>query len=635
MSNTIYTGLAWLPAAPSDFTERCRATAQLTEGLGGELRKLATHALEQNQLSRLAKLIRGAREADRDLRPLAPFRLGLLSNGTTDFVVPALIGSAARHGVALEVVAGDFGQVVQQALDPDSPVNRAKPDAVLVAVDHRGLPMRSTPGDEAAATATVQGAVETLRTIRDGIQRNSGAACLLQTLAEPPESLFGSLDRAVRGSLYRSLLETNAELPALAQEKGDFVVDVARLAQAVGLADWHSAQEWNLAKLPFADALCPLYADYVCRVIAVMRGKARRCLVLDLDNTVWGGVIGDDGMEGIRIAEGDAAGEAHRSLQRLALDLRERGVVLAVCSKNQDETARLPFQKHPEMLLRESHIAVFQANWRDKPANLRAIADELALGLESLVFVDDNPAERGHVRQELPEVAVPELPEDPALYARTLSAAGYFEAVTLSREDLERAQFYQDNARRAELQRQSEGLDAYLRSLNMEIFFHPFDATGRARITQLINKSNQYNLTTRRYSEEQIAQMERDPAFFTVQVRLTDTFGDNGMISVVICREDEPGEWEIDTWLMSCRVLGRCVEQMVLQHVVEQAKRRGVHKLKGAYIRTERNKLVEDHYAKLGFTQTSGEEDGRRAYELAVNEAEFEPHPAMVVSSFA
>jgi FkbH-like protein len=488
----------------------------------------------------------------------------LLSNATVDLLVPALIATAARHGIDLEIIQGGYDQTVQEVLSPDSKINQAKPDAVLVAIDHRGLPFLNPLSDPIAQKTAVYGALDYLETIRSAIKANSGSTCILQTIPPGPETLFGNLDAVLPETPTRMVQEVNAGIVAMVSGTADVLLDVAHIANTVGLANWHSPTHWDMAKLPFSDDYCPLYAEHVCRIIGALRGKSRRCLILDLDNTLWGGVIGDDGLEGIQIAEGDATGEAYRALQRFALDLRGRGIVLAVCSKNEDEIARLPFRKHPGMLLRENHIAVFQANWKDKPANIRAISDALALGLESMVFLDDNPVEREHVRQELPEVAVPELPADAALYARTLSAAGYFEAIFFSREDVGRADFYQDNARRIELQRQSGGLDAYLRSVNMEIAFQPFDKTGRARITQLINKSNQYNLTTRRYTEAEVSKMEKDPAFFTLQVRLSDTFRDNGMISVVICREDGPGEWEIDTWLMSCRVLGRCVEHMVL-----------------------------------------------------------------------
>jgi FkbH-like protein len=343
-------------------------------------------------------------------------------------------------------------------------------------------------------------------------------------------------------------------------------------------------------------------------------------------------VIGDDGLEGINIAQGDARGEAHLAVQRLALDLRQRGVVLAVSSKNIDSVAREPFEKHPEMLLKLDHIAVFQANWNDKATNIQAIAEELSLDLDAIVFLDDNPVERGLARKLLPQVAVPELPEDPAGYVRTLAAAGYFESIAFASEDLKRAGFYQDNAKRATMQKQVGGVDAYLVSLDMTITFQPFDAMGRARIVQLINKSNQYNLTTRRYTDPEVVEAENDPEVFTLQVRLKDIFGDNGMISVVICRPGEAGVWEIDTWLMSCRVLGRKVEHMVLREVLEHAHAAGISKLRGVYKPTDRNKLVVDHYAKLGFTQVGGDGSGLTRWELFADEASPEMAPMKVVS---
>jgi len=324
--------------------------------------------------------------------------------------------------------------------------------------------------------------------------------------------------------------------------------------------------------------------------------------------------------------------EAHLAVQRMALDLRQRGIVLAVSSKNTDEVAREPFEKHPEMLLKLDHIAVFQANWNDKATNIQAIAEELSLGLDAMVFLDDNPVERGLVRKLLPQMAVPELPEEPDYYARTLAAAGYFEATAFATEDLKRAGFYQDNAKRASLQKQVDGVDAYLASLDMTITFQPFDATGRARIVQLINKSNQYNLTTRRYTGPEIAEAENDVAVFTLQVRLADIFGDNGMISVVICRPGDAGVWEIDTWLMSCRVLGRKVEHMVLGEILNHTHLAGIRKLVGMYRPTDRNKLVLDHYARLGFAKVSEDESGLTRWELAVAGAKPESAPMNVVS---
>jgi FkbH-like protein len=566
------------------------------------------------------------------LHPLVPFRLALLSNSTVDMIVPALVASAARHGIVLEIIQPSYDQVAQEVLTPDSRVNGSKPDAVLLALDYRALPLKLSLGDAEAASATVQGVLGYLQMLRDGIKANSNGVCIFQTFAPPAEQLFGSLDRALPGTT-RSLIDAiNRELAAYVLSSGDVLLDVAGLAETVGLANWHNPQLWNLGKFSFSDEWIPLYGDHVARCVAAIRGNSKKALVLDLDNTIWGGVIGDDGLEGIKIAQGDARGEAHRAVQHLALDLRQRGIVLAVSSKNTDSVAREPFQKHPEMLLKLDHIAVFQADWNDKATNIQAISEELSLGLDAMVFLDDNPVERGLVRRLLPQVAVPELPEDPSGYARTLAAAGYFEAIAFADEDLKRAGYYQDNARRAKLKTQMGGVDAYLASLDMTITFQPFDATGRARIVQLINKSNQYNLTTRRYTEPEILEAENDPEIFTLQVRLADIFGDNGMISVVICRPSETGVWDIDTWLMSCRVLGRKVEHMVLREILVHARAAGIGKLCGIYKPTERNQLVVDHYARLGFSQVLEEATGLTRWVLLVEGATPASAPMKVIS---
>jgi FkbH-like protein len=630
--NSLYTELQWLPRAPEDFSARLKALARAEGPLGCELQALALHALDLNQLTKLARAMARLSADGRPLHPLVPFRLAILSNSTVDMIAPALTASAARQGIALEVIQPSYDQVAQEALTPDSEVNRSKPDAVLFAIDYRALPLKLSPGDAQASSASVEGAIGYLQALRDGIKANSNALCIFQTFAPPVETLFGSMDRALAGTLRSLIDQVNRELAEVTRAAGDVLLDAAGLAETVGLANWHDPKLWNIAKFPFSDELIPLYADHIARTVAAIRGKSRKALILDLDNTLWGGVIGDDGLEGIQIAQGDARGEAHLAVQRLALDLRQRGIVLAVSSKNTDEIARQPFEKHPEMLIKLDHIAVFQANWNDKATNIQAIADELSLGLDAMVLLDDNPAERGLVRKLLPQVAVPELPEDPAWFARTLAAAGYFEAVTFAVEDLKRAGFYQDNARRATLQKQAGGVDAYLASLDMTIAFQPFDATGRARIVQLINKSNQYNLTTRRYTEPEVTQAEHDPEVFTLQVRLADIFGDNGMISVVICRPGDDGAWEIDTWLMSCRVLGRQVEHMVLREILEHARAAGIRKLHGTYRPTERNKLVMDHYARLGFAKIAEDDSGLTRWELIVEGANPPVAPMKIVS---
>lgn len=626
----LYTDLHWLLRAPADFSEKLKKVGTTNDPAGSELQALALYALDLNQLIQLAKKLDKLRKDQKPLDPLMPFRLAVLSNSTVDLALPALVASAVRHGVDLTVVQPSYNQVAQEALTPDSKVNSSNPDAVLFALDYRSLPLKPSLGDADASSLTVQGAIGYLQALRSGIKANSNAVCIFQSFAPPVETLFGSLDRVLKGTVRSLIDDINRELAEWVSSSGDVFLDVAGLAETVGLANWHDVKLWNMAKLSFSEELIPLYAEHVGRTLAAIRGKSAKVLILDLDNTVWGGVIGDDGLDGIQIAQGDATGEAHLAVQRLALELRQRGIVLAVSSKNTDEVARTPFKEHPEMLLRLDHIAVFQANWNDKATNIQAIAEELSIGLDSMVFLDDNPVERGLVRRLLPQVAVPELPDDPAYYARTLAAGGYFEGIAFANEDLKRAGFYQDNAKRATLQKQVGGLDAYLTSLDMTITFQPFDATGRARIVQLINKSNQYNLTSRRYTDPEVAEADADSSVFTLQVRLADTFGDNGMISVIICRPADVDVWDIDTWLMSCRVLGRKVEHMVLREILSQAHSSGISLLTGTYRPTDRNKLVVDHYAKLGFTKVDEEESGLTRWELLVAEAEPESAPMKV-----
>ena len=603
--------LPWLPRAPRDFRDRCAAVDKAGGGRGEDIMRLASHALDEKQLTRLAKTVARAREGDEDPAPLTPFRLAILSNATTGLLAPALVGSAARHGIALDIVETAFGQAVQMALDPNSDLHTARPDAVLIAFDHRIVPTPTLQDDADQARECVEAAFGQIATIRKGLRAAGGAPTIIQTIPPPPESLLGSFDARLPGSRRRLIEKLNEGLVQSLEGTPDILLDAVSLAEAVGLEPWHDERQWHLAKLSFSASFLPLYADHIGRLLGAVRGKSRKCLVLDLDNTIWGGVVGDDGVEGIVLGQGDPTGEAFLAVQRTALALRDHGVVLAVCSKNEEEMAREPFREHPDMVLAEKDIAVFQANWNDKASNLEAIAEALNIGTDALVLVDDNPAERALVREELPMIAVPELPEDPTLFSRAILAAGYFETVTFSSEDRGRAGEYQANARRVALKTQKRDLGAYLESLGMEIRFAPFDGKGRSRIAQLINKSNQFNLTTRRYTEAQVAAMEEDSRFFTLQVRLKDTFGDAGMISVVICRIDGT-TWDVDLWLMSCRVLGRRVEEAVLRELVHHAGAGGAEALVGTYIPTARNGLVREHYTTLGFEEAATQGDTTR-----------------------
>jgi FkbH-like protein len=615
----LYEHLTWLPPVALDFVQKLRSAET-----ANDFRTLARHALDENQLRKLVNQLKRCQSEQKDLSGLIPLVVGLLSNATTQSLAPVLIGTGLRYGLLLTVVEAEFNQIAQEAFSDHSAFASSAPKAVMIAIDHRGLPLTPCPGKPEKARQVVADCLSYIKSVVDAVRKKTSAQIILQNLAPNGQDPFGSFEARLPGTLPWLINRLNIELDTLASSHC-FILDVAGLASTVGIGNWHDPTLWNMAKMPFSQRFLPIYAEYVSRILAATQGKSRRCLIMDLDNTLWGGVIGDDGLEGILIGNGDPTAEAHLELQRAILALRARGVVLAVSSKNEDATARSVFQHHPDMLLKESDIAVFQANWQDKAANIQAIAHTLSLGLESMVFLDDNPAERHQVRQALPEVAVPELPEDPAYYAQTLYAAGYFESLGFSEEDQKRADFYQGNAQRAQILSQTNDINAYLESLAMMISLAPFDVTGRARIVQLISKSNQFNLTTARYSDLQIQAFEIDPNIFTRQVRLKDTFGDNGMISVVICKKQH-AQWEIDTWLMSCRVLGRRVEEAVLQEIITHALTEGAEKLVGVYRPTAKNSIVKQHYQKLGFTKVTETADAEQ-WELNLKDYVFKVLP--------
>jgi FkbH-like protein len=604
--------MPWLTPAPAGFRTLVRALDPNDEA---GLRRLSAHELDINQAGLLTRFLRGNMEAVAKTGGFSPVKLGVVASHTTDYMMDALPSAGLRHGLLLDCVGVDFGMVAQSVLDPNGALAQAKPQYVLLSLDQHYLGLAEPALGDGEADARVEAAIRNVLSLAEGVRNVIGAGCVLQTVPPPPAPLFGSYDAQIAGAPRAMAAAYNERLRKEVVRPGDVLVDVGYLASTLGLAKWHDARAWHSAKLPFAVDLTPAYADLVGQALGAARGKARKCLVLDLDNTLWAGVIGDDGLAGIGLGQGSAAGEAHLSVQRFALALRQRGIVLAVCSKNDDANARLPFREHPEMLLKEEHIAAFVANWTDKASNLRDIAKALNIGTDALVFLDDNPAEREIVRATLPEVAVPEIEDDPSLYVERLARAGYFDANSFSDEDRVRADLYRANSQRLEAGASVTDIAEYLRSLEMTIDLRPFDEVGRARISQLANKSNQFNLTTRRYTEAEIAAAEADPNKFTLQVRLVDKFGDNGMISVIIFDKGDE-VWACETWLMSCRVLGRRVEEAVLAHVAKAAIAAGAKRLTGVYLPTKKNSLVKDHFGKLGFTRLSEDDDGRSEWTL-------------------
>jgi FkbH-like protein len=600
--------MSWLPIA-SDFRRDLRAALDATKPMDclENLASLASFRLgfvETIQLDRAFGRL-GLTEAPGFLS----VRLAILASSTIDHLLPAIRVAGLRRRLLINVHAGAYGQYRQDLLDPTSSLHQFAPQTILFSLTARealaAVPLTATATEVDEAIARPIGE---LRSLWLKAREHSNAAIIQQTFVDVTESLFGSYDRMVAGAPARIVARLNDELCEAAAQDGVLLLDIGRASERDGIDAWFDAGRWFQGKLEIAPQAAPLYGDMLVRILAAQRGLSKKCLVLDLDNTLWGGVVGDDGLDGIVLGEGSAVGEAHLALQRYAKQLNERGVILAVCSKNDSGIAEAVFHEHPEMVLRRSDIASFVANWDDKVENLKTIARSLNIGIDSLVFVDDNPVERARVRQSLPMIAVPELPEDTAQYVRCLAEAGYFEAIAFTSEDRHRANQYAANAEREVLLASAQSMNDFLSGLNMSVVFGPFMAVDHARITQLINKTNQFNTTTRRYSSEEIANLINLPSALTLQFRLLDRIGDNGLVSTMILRpaSDDEDVLEIENWVMSCRVFGRQLEFEAMSIAVETARRRGAKAFIADYIATPKNHIINALYPSLGFAAVNG-----------------------------
>jgi FkbH-like protein len=615
--------LPWLPRPANNLRQQLSALPPDPMQALLSLQSLAQGGWGEADLRSIGRKIRGMLKSaaanfhsEARQQGFVPIRLLILSASTFSHIADALIGTAMRFRVLLDVVVAEYEEPEPWLERNRDALKGSPPDFVLVASDSRMLKLASPLDDGAAAEQVIDAALARIWRIADVAGRATARPVILQTLADDPDEIRFNMDISLPGSPRFLISEFNRRLARQARQDSRLVLDVNALANLVGLSAWSAGRYWYAAKYPFATAMIPFYADNIMRILASQMGRSRRVLVLDLDNTMWGGIVGDDGIEGLVLGSGSPLGEAHAALQRMALALKQRGIILCVSSKNDEAIALDAFRNHPEMILKEDDIVAFRINWEDKAANIKAIADAIDLGLDSFVFLDDNPAERKRIRDALPSVAVPELPEDPSDWLMVFQAAGYFEQANFSKEDQLRAGFYKANALRAAQMERIGNHDDYLRSLGMRLSIAPFDGAGRKRITQLISKSNQFNLTTRRYSDAEIAALQSDSDAITVQARLEDIFGDNGMISTVICRRADQ-RWDVDSWIMSCRVLGRRVEEAILQHLVAEARMMGIGEIIGRYVPTARNELVRDHYSRLGFIQIPAE-SGETVWRLSI-----------------
>lgn len=540
----------------------------------------------------------------KDFTGLKSIHLAVLGDTATQFLAQAIRASGFDYGLDLKVWEADFNQISRQVLDPDSELYEFKPDIVILFQSAHKLLSKYNKLKQDETASLAQNEMDSISHLVSTLNSNLKAKIIYYNYTEIEDAVFGNYANKTESSFPFQLRKLNYELMAYAAGHTDFFLcDLSSIQNRIGKAGMFQPAIYINTDMVLDIDVLPLVAKQTLDIIGAFNGKVMKCLILDLDNTMWGGVIGDDGIENIQLGS-LGIGKAFTEFQYWVKKLKNRGIILAVCSKNTESVAKEPFEKHPDMVIRLEDIAVFVANWENKADNIRYIQSVLNIGFDSMVFLDDNPFERNLVRENIPGITVPELPEDPAGYLEYLYTLNLFETVSFSGEDTERTKLYQIDAQRKVLQEKFTNEDEFLKSLKMYSLVEPFNKFNIPRVAQLSQRSNQFNLRTVRYTDADLELISNSGNFYTFAFTLEDKFGDNGLISVIILKEEEKGRLFIDTWLMSCRVLKRGMEHFVLNTISDLAKEKGFETLVGEYIPTLKNEMVSNHYKNLGFEQS-------------------------------
>jgi FkbH-like protein len=546
-------------------------------------------------------------------------RVAILGFATTQYYAGVLRGMGRAGGFPVVTYEPEYNTVNQVVLDDQSELYSFRPEFVVLLTAVQALRNVLLSTDRTNRTAAADRETEQLVSLIERVASIPGVTVVVNEFVVPYERAWGNFTSTVDSSLPRMVRRINDRLREVAAATANvYTVDVDHIASWVGKRSWFDERLWFYSKSLCHPEALPHLAGQALDIVRALRGKSLKCVALDLDNVLWGGVVGDDGIEGIRL--GDLGeGEAYVQFQLWLKELRARGVILGVCSKNDEDKALEVFRRHPGMVLRESDVSCFIANWLDKAENLRALAKRLNIGLDSVLFLDDSAFERNLVRELLPEVCVPELPADAADYVPYLESLNLFEATQFSDEDARRADLYSANALREDEEQRFATVGEYLASLETTAVFERFDDRHMPRIAQLVQRTNQFNLTTIRHSEQELRQFAEDPEYFPFYVTLSDRFGDSGLISVVIGKADG-ARLDIVSWLMSCRVIARRVEEFVLDRLVSTARAAGITELRGRYRPTRKNGIVAGHYERLGFRLVGEHPDGTTVWSLSVAE---------------
>lgn len=538
-----------------------------------------------------------------DLSALSEVKVSLLGDTATQFLATAIKGVGVERGYCVNLMEAEYNQVERQVMDPTSDLYQHDAKYTVVFQSTHKLLEQYSLMDAADWTTLADRRLDFVRTLCAQV----GGKIIYMNYPEIEDTVFGSYANKVECSFSYQVRKLNYELMRLAEQIPNlYICDIAGLQNKFG-RDWmfDSSVYVSTEMVLSIDAL-PYVASRVMDIICAVEGRFKKCLILDLDNTVWGGVVGDDGWENIQVGHGLGIGKAFTEFQQWIKKLKNRGIIICICSKNDEDKAKEPFEKNPEMILKLDDISVFVANWENKADNIRTIQQILNIGFDSMVFLDDNPAERAIVRENVPGVTVPELPEDPGDYLEYLYSLNLFETASYSNADKDRTKQYQVEAQRVVAAKKFTNEADFLKSLEMVSVVEGFTKFNTPRVAQLSQRSNQFNLRTIRYTEDQISSMEQSDKYKTFSFTLEDKFGDNGLICVVILELTDAETAFVDTWFMSCRVLKRGMENFTLNTIVDWCSSNGIKTIIGEYIPTLKNGMVKEHYPNLGFAPIVG-----------------------------
>ncbi|MBR3408661.1 MAG: HAD family hydrolase [Paludibacteraceae bacterium] len=559
--------------------------------------------LDFKQIKRLIK---------QDNSNLPEMKVALLGDTATQFLATAIKGVGVERGYNINLFEAEYNQVERQVLDPTSDLHAfgAKYTVVFQST-HKLLEQYSLNElTNERVNELMSGRLNFIRALCETID----GKIIYFNYPEIDDTVFGQYANRTELSFTWQIRQLNCELMRLTQEYPNlYICDIAALQNQFGREWMFDSSVYVSTEMVLSLDALPYVGSRVMDIICAIEGKFKKCLILDLDNTVWGGVVGDDGWENIQVGHGLGIGKAYTEFQEWVKKLKNRGIIIAVCSKNDEDKAKEPFEKNPEMVLRLDDIAVFVANWENKADNIRTIQQILNIGFDSMVFLDDNPFERNMVRENVPGVCVPELPEDPGDYLEYLYSLNLFETASYSAGDKDRTKQYQTEAKRVQAAQKFTNEADFLKSLDMVSVVDGFTPFNTPRVAQLSQRSNQFNLRTVRYTDGEIAALGASDKHVCLSFTLEDKFGDNGLICVIIMEKRDAKTLFVDTWFMSCRVLKRGMENFTLNTMVEYAKAQSFERIVGEYIPTLKNGMVKEHYPNFGFKAI-----GENLYELDV-----------------